>query len=303
MVQHDLLFKKIKLSTHSMLEILNQPSPLNLEYPKRVKQLLIIAVFIFVFFIVYKPFGLNNETFTNCIKMSAYYSVVGLVIGVINVIIIPLFLPSLFKEISWTLKRNIVWGFWNLFSFASLIFIAHNIYYHFYNFTIQAYLLFFYYVFILGFPLSIISSILYQYYLLKKHQRIAETLNKNLSNENLLSPENQIEFIISKFRKIRVPLHKLLYAEAVGNYINVVYENNGIKKVIVRETIGNIEQRTCSSEKIFRTHRSYLINVHYIEKITGDSQGLKIHLKEIDNIIPVSRSKIRNFRELISKNK
>jgi DNA-binding LytR/AlgR family response regulator len=37
-------------------------------------------------------------------------------------------------------------------------------------------------------------------------------------------------------------------------------------------------------------------------KITGDSQGLKIHLKKIDNIIPVSRSKIKKFRELIYDN-
>ncbi len=179
MVLRDLLFKNIKLSMHSTFEILNQPSPLNLEYPKRVKQLLIITIFIFIFFIVYKPFGLNNETFINCMIMSAYYSAVGLVIGIINVIIIPFFLPGLFKEFSWTLKRNIVWGFWNLFSFASLIFIAHNIYYHFYNFTLQAYLLSFYYVFILGFPLIIVSNILYQNYLLKKHQGIAEALIKN----------------------------------------------------------------------------------------------------------------------------
>jgi len=303
MVLRDLLFKNIKLSMHSMFEILNQPSPLNLEYPKRVKQLLIITILIFVFFIAYKPFGLNNETLINCIKMSAYFSAVVLVIGVINVIIIPLFLPCLFKEISWTLKRNIAWGFWNLFSFASLIFIAHNIYYHFYNFTLRAYLMSFYYVFILGFPLTIVSNILYQNYLLKKHQGIAEALNKNLSNENLLSPENQIELIINKFKNVRIPVHQLLYIEAVGNYIDVVYENNGIKKIIIRETIGNVEQKTCTSQNIFRSHRSYLVNVHYIKKITGDSQGLKIHLKEIDNIIPVSRSKIKNFRELVSKNK
>jgi hypothetical protein len=286
-----------------MLEILNQPSPLNLEYSKRVKQLLIITIFVFVFFIVYKPFGLNNETFINCIKMSAYYGAVGLVIGIINVIVIPFILPGLFKEISWTLKRNIAWGFWNLFSFASFIFLAHNIYYHFYNFTIQAYLLSFYYVFILGFPLSLISSILYQNYLLKKHQRIAETLNKNLSVEGQPFSEEHVEFVINKSKRVHIPIHKLLYIEAVGNYISVVYDSNGIKKIIVRETIGNMEQKTCTSQNIVRVHRSYLVNLHYIMKIASDSQGLKIHLKEIDNIIPVSRSNIKNFNELISKNK
>jgi DNA-binding LytR/AlgR family response regulator len=157
-------------------------------------------------------------------------------------------------------------------------------------------------VFILGFPLSIISSILYQNYLLKKHQGIAEALNKNRSNENLPSPKNQIEFIINKFKNVRIPVHQLLYIEAVGNYIDVVYENKGIKKIIIRETIGNVEQKTCTSQNIFRTHRSYLVNVHYIKNIIGDSQGLKIHLKEIDDIIPVSRSRIKKFRELISDN-
>jgi DNA-binding LytR/AlgR family response regulator len=158
-------------------------------------------------------------------------------------------------------------------------------------------------VFILGFPLSIISSILYQNYLLKKHQGIAETLNKNLSVEGQLFSEDQVELIINKSKKVHIPIYKLLYIEAVGNYISVVYDNNGIKKIIVRETLGNIGQKIRTSQTIVRVHRSYLVNLHYIVKITGDSQGLKIHLREIDNIIPVSRSNIKNFKELISENK
>jgi DNA-binding LytR/AlgR family response regulator len=135
---------------------------------------------------------------------------------------------------------------------------------------------------------------------LKKHQKIAEILNKNLSVEGRSFPEDRLEFVIKKFKKVRISVHSILYVEAVGNYIGVVYENNGIKKIIIRETIGSIEQKTSVSGNIFRTHRSYLVNINYIKNITSDSQGLKINLKEIDNIIPVSRSRIKKFRALIS---
>jgi DNA-binding LytR/AlgR family response regulator len=56
--------------------------------------------------------------------------------------------------------------------------------------------------------------------------------------------------MINKSKKVHIPIHTLLYIEAVGNYINVVYNNNGIKKIIVRETLGNIGQKTRASQNI-----------------------------------------------------
>jgi DNA-binding LytR/AlgR family response regulator len=139
-----------------------------------------------------------------------------------------------------------------------------------------------------------------QYYLLKKHLKIADSINKTIEMQDQFASINLLEFEVDKFKKVQIEVNSLIYVEALGNYINIVYERNGIKKVTIRETINKIEQRTNPSKMIYRPHRSYLVNLHYISNVTGDAQGLKIHFKDIDIAIPVSRNKIREFRLLTS---
>lgn len=285
-----------------MLKYFNQPSPINIDLKKRVRLTIIIFVSVFLFFIAFQPFGLNNETFITCVKMSAYYSSAGLIIGALNLIIIPFIFPNVFKEISWTLKKNIIWGFWNLFSFASLIFIAHNIYYSFNSFTIQVYLKHLYYILIIGFPLNVIIDILQQNFLLKKHVKIANNLNNSFENEKQVTPEKILKFEIDRFKVIEFTIDKLIYVEALGNYINIVFQNDGTRKITIREPIGNIERMVGDYVNIIKTHRSYLLNINYIDKVTGDSQGLKVRLKDSDSIVPVSRSKIMEFRQRLAAN-
>lgn len=63
-------------------------------------------------------------------------------------------------------------------------------------------------------------------------------------------------------------------------------------------TIGNLEERL-DAEKFFRVHRSYLINIHYIEKIIRETHGLNIQMKFYKNKIPVSRSRKDEFKNFI----
>ena len=146
----------------------------------------------------------------------------------------------------------------------------------------------------------IITGIINQNYLLKKHVKIAESINENLSKNKAAIYEPTISFNSDKYKKVEFTIGKLIYVEGLGNYLNVYYENNGIKKLTIRETFANLEKRLAGSEIIYKQHRSYLINLQYIEKLTGDSQGLKIHVKNHDAVIPVSRSKTSEFRQIIS---
>ena len=119
---------------------------------------------------------------------------------------------------------------------------------------------------------------------------------KRFSN-NELSP---LEFEIDKFNKVTFDVDNLIYVEALGNYINIAYYYKENRKITIRETISNIEQKMGESKLIYKPHRSYLVNLQNIENVTGDSQGLKIHLKGSEKIIPVSRNKIKEFRTLVT---
>jgi hypothetical protein len=251
-------------------------------------------------------------------------------IGLLTTVLIPYLFPRYFNESKWTLKRNLVWNTWVFFIFATLMFFAFNIYgiyrYDNYrNFTFNTYLWWVYINLIFGLPLGIIINLFNQYFLLKKHLKIATGINKtietsqtSLKNKTAVSlgfdkqkslskkinnqqaSVNLLEIDVDKYKKVQIEVDNLIYVEALGNYVNIVYERNGIKKATIRETINNIEQKISPSEMIYKSHRSYLVNLHYISNVTGDAQGLKIHFKDIDIAIPVSRNKIKEFRLLTS---
>ena len=315
------------------LYFLNQPYPFSFQPSRRIKQLVPIGLLVFIFLILFKPFGLEGDP--GYIQTSVYLSLSGITIGFLTTVLIPYFFPGYFNESKWTLKRNFIWNGYIFFIFATLMFFSFNIYsiYHFnnnQNFTFKIYLWWLYLQLIFGLPLGIIINLFNQYFLLKRHVKAAESINysfktsalqkfqrstegSNISTEHdegifsneLKShyvPFKELEFEIDKYKKVNIDIENIIFVEAFGNYINVVYIDNDIKKITVRETIANIEQKVSEKKVIYRTHRSYLVNLKKIEKITGDSQGLKLHLKFIDKVIPVSRNKIKEFRKMVTSN-
>jgi hypothetical protein len=293
-----------------MLEFLNKPYPFSFQPLRRTKQILPIGVCVFMFLILFKPFGLSTNP--DYFQLSAYFTFSGAVIGLLTTVFTPYLFPRFFNESKWTLKRNLVWITWDFFCFATLMFVANHIisiykYDNYGNFTFNRYLWFVYINLIFGLPLGIIINILNQYYLLKKHLKIAAGINDTIETSTNEDTNNQhaagtiLEFAVNKYKKVQIEVDNIIYVEALGNYLNIVYECNGIKKVTIRETINRFAQKAGPSGTVYRPHRSYLVNLHYIDNVTGDAQGLKIHFKDMDTAIPVSRNKIKEFRLLTSK--
>jgi hypothetical protein len=319
-----------------MIKFLDKPYPFSFQPLRRIKQLPLIAIGVFTFFILFKPFGLSNDP--EYIQFSAFITFSGTITGLFTTVLIPYLFSGYFKESKWTVKRNLVWHTWDFFIFATFMFSAFNIYsiYHYgnyRNFTFNIYLRWVYLNLIFGLPLSIIINLSNQYYLLKKHFKIANIISNTIETtikenkqtclidnldvqSNLIKQKydskelinqhasiNLLDIEVDKFKKVQLEVDNLIYVEALGNYINIMYECNGFKKYTIRETINNIEKKTSNSKMIYKSHRSYLVNLNYISNVTGDAQGLKIHIKDIDTAIPVSRNKIKEFKLLTSARK
>ena len=286
-----------------MFEFLNRPYPFSFQPSRRIKQIVPIGLCVFLFLILFKPFGLGNNP--DYILFSAYMTTSGGFAGLVTTVLIPLISPGYFNEDKWTIKRNLVWAVCINLIFANIMFLALNIFliYKYNNFqelSFKNYLWWAYLQLLLGVPLGIIDNLVNQYYLLKKHLKIAANINNSLELKNESIPQSQLEFEVDKFTKVNIDIHNLVFVEALGNYLNVTYVNNGVKKITIRETINNIEQKISSTNIIYKPHRSYLVNLQYIHHITGDAQGLKVHFEVVDNVIPVSRNKMKEFRRLAS---
>jgi len=296
-----------------MLKFLNRPYPLTFIPSKRIKQIIPIGFCIFLFLTLFKPFGLGNNP--DYIIFSAYMVTCAAFAGLLTTVLIPLAFPKYFDESKWTLKRNLFWVIGINIIFVIILFSALNIflifkYNTFQEFTFKNFVWWLYIQLILGIPLGIIINLVNQYYLLKKHNRIAGKINSIVEKEKLEQKQakvehnisnnetNLLEFEIDKFNKVTFSVNNLIYVEALGNYINITFHTKENNKITIRETISNIEKKISNSKIIYKPHRSYLVNLQFIEIITGDSQGLKIHLKGFEKVIPVSRNRIKEFRKL-----
>ena len=127
-----------------------------------------------------------------------------------------------------------------------------------------------------------------------KKTHVAEA--EQLEMEPLKVIDSPTPLIISsqnKKHQIQLFAHQFYFAEAMQNYVNLYYlEEEKMKKEIIRNTIINIEKSLLGTN-IIHCHRSYLVNVDQVEKVEGNAQGLRLILKELDDImVPVSRKYI-----------
>jgi DNA-binding LytR/AlgR family response regulator len=60
-----------------------------------------------------------------------------------------------------------------------------------------------------------------------------------------------------------------------------------------RQTLSSTQKQLPFLEKC---HRSYLVNINNIKEIQGNSQNAKIFIKNIDERIPLSKSRYKNIK-------
>ncbi len=91
-------------------------------------------------------------------------------------------------------------------------------------------------------------------------------------------------------------INELLFAKADGNYIELTKSNgSGITTEIKRISLTQFENQIKDHPHFFRCHRTYLVNMFKVEKVSGNSQGYLLSFSETDVKIPVSRKQIDSF--------
>ncbi|EZH73007.1 hypothetical protein ATO12_18495 [Aquimarina atlantica] len=94
-----------------------------------------------------------------------------------------------------------------------------------------------------------------------------------------------------------------LFAKVESNYTEIfTISPNGFEKELIRITLKELESQLQSFSFIYKTHRSYLVNINHIKSFSGNAQGYLVNLKNYKSSIPVSRSRIKGFNLLFSPN-
>lgn len=127
----------------------------------------------------------------------------------------------------------------------------------------------------------------------QKAERISSSITdiKELQNNTSITIETEV-----KSEKFVFESHSFIYAKAEGNYAEIfVKKEEKVQKLIKRIPIKNLEIQLSTFPFIIKTHRSVLLNLNYIEKVTGNAQGYKVQLKDCPDTVPVSRNFIQSF--------
>jgi len=248
-----------------MFHYLKQPYPLNLDIKKNIKESFLISLFVFLFLIIFQPFGLSNDDTILKYYLIAGYGAVCFLVLLFNLVVIPKVFPNIFREEHWSVYKRMLWLVWIVFSVGLGSYLFACLFFAIFDFNT------------LGFT--------------KLSDSESSLRNVLVQNQKVIvKSENERE--ACQFKD-----DSLLFICSEGNYVNIVVKNKKIERVLIRNSLTNIEKQLSNYPLFYRCHRAYIVNLNKIKAATGNAQGLKLTLEDLDESIPVARSYSKEFRK------
>ncbi len=280
--------------------ILNKPYPINLN---RWGITIFISIFVAVFLVFFQPFGLQHLQLEHKNILLAGYGGITFLVLFLNLFIIPIFLPFLFNEDNWTVAKQILWLCWIVLSIGT-----GN---YFYSILVNTYqwsginglISFIIFTFSIAIIPIVVVTILSHNRMLRNNLMIAEEMNANIeSNPNTETADFYIKIQSENKTQLKTSALNLICIESEGNYIRVTFlEKDAVNHKVLRSTLKNVEFQVQDVKELYKCHRAFIINISYIEKVKGNSQGYRLVMKHLENEIPVSRNNSKALKELIKE--
>ncbi|OLY94032.1 LytTR family DNA-binding domain-containing protein [Cnuella takakiae] len=101
--------------------------------------------------------------------------------------------------------------------------------------------------------------------------------------------------------RLTLPLAGLLWIASADNYVRVHFRLGGqVRSQLLRASLKSIEQQVAPYPQLFRCHRMYLVNLELVSAVSGNAQGLRLHIEGAEESVPVSRSLTQPIRERLA---
>ena len=278
---------------------------LNIKYPQNyiIKNpftgTLIIALFVFGFTVLYKPFNTHAaRAFSYEATMAIYSLLSGIFIFLSIKILKTVKYFSNTKD--WTIFKEFLSVFLVLFVLGIAIYLlGFFIETSAQRWNISTFLNSFKGAFLTGIiPLFFFTAINYPYL-------FSESIDLNIGNVAITGQENQpsedLIQISSQLKKEDLSFYpsQFLYAESDGNYVVFYLSINSlVKKEIIRNSINSIEKQLSGIPYFLRILRAFIVNLKKVRSKQGNTLGYMIKLSETEIKIPVSRNNTKDFNKL-----
>lgn len=280
--------------------ILHQAYPFNTSWRKEIIGASLFGLFIFLFLLLFQPFGLQNYESEHKVRQLLSYGLITTASMLFSSFIFRIFFSKWYSKKTWTVGKNIVYTLW-VFFLIGFVNLLYSVYLGFLPLTLKGFLNYQGITLLVGsFPVIISTLIVYQKRL-KAALKEANALNQSISVENTLKDETISIPSKNKSEQVELKLNQLLFIKSVENYVEVHIESeSGLKKHILRNTLKEVDNALEAYSKIKRCHRSYLVNLKKVASFSGNAQGLSLQLKGMQTEeIPVSRSYVAEMKKVL----
>jgi hypothetical protein len=273
-----------------MTKYLNKPFPAFERKKHKIIASLLFSLFVFVFLLIFQPFGLDNIPFYKPIYISGFFFIT-LIALLIRYFIVPAIFPRYHDADNWTVRKNLV----SIFYVIIIIAILNWIYNFWMGEEIAEQYNLFSFLFItisVGFFPTILLVILMEKHLSKKHNKIAQSITSKIQFEEKSNKGIIINLLSeNKNEEIQIELNQLICIKSESNYAFVYFlENDKISKQLIRNSLTKLMQQLIIFDSIKRCHRSYIVNFSHLIKVSGNARNYNLHIRNLDFSVPVSRN-------------
>ncbi|MFZ6010140.1 MAG: LytR/AlgR family response regulator transcription factor [Bacteroidota bacterium] len=291
----------------NLKERLNTPFPYYMnDDRKNVVLILCISLFVIAFMSAYKPVGHLNEEL-NLPKISIFSAVTFIVLFV-GIIVLPKIFPATFDPMRWTLQKYLIHKVLNCVAIGAVCVEVDVLYIcpekPLGDIIIHAYSQ----VALIGIIPATFMTLFLKNKMLHENLQQAILINRELEKIRTLKKDltkpghSNITIYSDTSETLSLNLPDLLFIEADDNYSTIYWMTNDslVQKKLLRVNLKNVESQINNPFTI-RCHRSFVVNIHAISSITGNTNGYKLRIKETEHYIPVSRPKGKEVMEKIGQ--
>lgn len=175
--------------------------------------------------------------------------------------------------------KLLLWYLLEFFLIINAVFLCKTMWVGLESSTWDGYFIVVFRVFSIGFTLLALATLFYVFFFPKQERPISlSSTDKNADTLQLKTSE-------------------ILALENERNYTTVYYVSEGeLKNSTLRGSLNHFEKRL--KYPLLRIHRSHIINMDRIEKVSGNSQGKNIKIQFIEKLFGVSRNNLETFEGL-----
>jgi hypothetical protein len=278
-----------------MLNIFNKPYPFNDDLKHNAKIVFFTSLGVFVFLFLFQPFDIDAMPIKEKYYLLTGFAVITFLALSLHLMIIPSLFPKKFSSAEWTIKKEILWNLWILFTIlAGYFFLTNFLGAMKFGFSMVIKLMLTAVI-----PMSILIIVNHNK-MINAHLKLADELNKKLKDNK--SIQEKVVYFNSDYQKdsLAIKVSSLLFIRSANNYIEVFWkEGETIKSQMVRTSLVNAEGILKEHKFIYKCHRSFMINISHIDKIEGNSQGYRLYFENVNFPIPVSKNSVSKLQDLI----